>query len=239
MRTTLPAGFEARPPFWRCPDVEEGLKSALGRLRLGKFLAATAALEYPPVHAHRHHEAPRPPPLSSLRQTGVAQARPELIEQRHGTLRLLGLRDDPTEPLLGLHHEVQRVAEQPSMPQQLARQQIALARRIAEREAIRARRRLKLLEERVGEVGLVGREVRRRVGDVSHGQVGLGCVGELDEGFESEFGGPHLRFLLRGSGTLKGESVNLHGNGEDRSVDGAGLGHHAVLQPRPKLVQLH
>ena len=40
MRTALPAGFEACPPLWACPDVEEGLKGTLGCLVLGQLLAA-------------------------------------------------------------------------------------------------------------------------------------------------------------------------------------------------------
>ncbi|TNN63557.1 hypothetical protein EYF80_026209 [Liparis tanakae] len=110
------------------PDVEEGLKSALGRLGLGQLLAATAALEYTAVHAHRHHEATQPPALGSLRKAGVAQARPQLV---------------------------QGVAEQPPVSQELAGQQLALCCRVAEREAVGARRGVKLLEERVGEVRLI------------------------------------------------------------------------------------
>lgn len=155
MRTTLPAGFETCSPLGGRPDVEEGLKSILGCLILGQLLAAAIALENPPVHTHSHHKAAQSSAFGSLRKTGVAQARPQLIEHSHGALRGLGLLDNSTEPLLRLHHQVQGVAQQPPVSEQLAGKQLAFGFRVAEREAVGARRRLKLLKERVGEVGLV------------------------------------------------------------------------------------
>lgn len=117
MRTALPAGFETCPPLWACPDVEEGLKSTLGCLVLGQLLAATAALEYPPVHAHRHHKATQPSAFGLFGKAGVSQARPELIEQRYGALGGVWLWNNPAQPLLSLHHQVQGMAKQPAMSQ--------------------------------------------------------------------------------------------------------------------------
>lgn len=45
--------------------------------------------------------------------------------------------------------------------------------------------------------------------------------------------------LLGGARGLVHAAVQVHGHGEDRGVDRAGLGQQAVLQPRPDLVEPH
>lgn len=69
--------------------------------------------------------------------------------------------------------------------------------------------------------------------------MGLRSIRELDEGLEGELSSPHLSLLLCGARALEGQPVHLHGDGEDRSVDRARLRHHAVLQARPELIELH
>ena len=100
--TSTPAGDLARQP-----NVEEGLQGGLGGLALGQLLAASRALERPPVHADCHDEA-LGAPLLRLREAHVAQAGAQLVQQHHRVPVAWG-RGPPQA-------QVQWVAQEPAPP---------------------------------------------------------------------------------------------------------------------------
>lgn len=172
MRAFDPTGPVSRSRLRCQPKVEERLQGTQSRLPLRLLLTATRALEYPAVHSNGHDEAAVCPfALDTLRQAGVSQAGPQVIEQDDraglgGGYRRWG---EAGISLPGLHHhQVQCVAQTEG-----ARQQLALGRAAAVR--------LEAFEQRVREVGLVRGEVGRGVAQAAHGQVSLRGVGKLDE----------------------------------------------------------
>lgn len=82
---------------------------------------------------------------------------------------------------------------------------------------------LKLFEERVGEVQSICCKICRSAAEGGHGGVSLGGVGELDEGAESQLCSPHLSLLLCRPSALEVETVDLHADRKQRSVQRAGL----------------
>lgn len=170
MVTFTPAGNVAGQT-----DVKERLQGRLRRLTLGQLLAASRAFERSPVHPDGHHEALDVLLLHGLREADVAQAGAQLIEQHHRVL--LALRLGRAVPAgLGRSHQVQRVAQQAPVPAGRGQQLVV------DREVLAVRGGLKLLEQSVWEVCLIGSEVRGWADAVTpHGKVGLAGVGELDE----------------------------------------------------------
>lgn len=172
MRAFDPTGPVSRSRLRSQPEVEECLQGAQSRLPLRLLLTATRALEYPAVHSNGHDEAAVCPfALGTLRQAGVSQAGPQVIEQDDGT----GLGHGNWRwgkagiSLPGLYnHQVQRVAQT-----KRARQQLTLGRAAAVS--------LETFEQRVREIGLVRGEVGGRVAQAAHGQMSLRGVGKLDE----------------------------------------------------------
>lgn len=209
-----------------------------GRLRspgLGELFVPARALEELAVHHHRHDKA-LGVALPALRQEVVLEPRPQLVQDHHGVLP--ARRRERRRAGQGRLREAggcrgRGQAEVPAGTKGV----VPVGAQVEGR--IRPVRGLEAVEERVGEVSLVGREVRVGGQGPPHGQVGLGGVGELNERAQGLLRGVQLGLLLGGAGALEHLPVHFDGHDEQRRVHRPRLRQQRVLQAGLDLVQLH